>query len=777
MKLERPVVWFAVFAGLLVLLSAYSTARDGGSFGVDFGDLDELLMQNPPYMLAHFGSMTFPVFWFNRGFDRSMVANPPIHTGGIGLLMSLGFPIYYAEATVVCLMLMLCLVAIVRSVFPAPVKLGLLFAVGFLAAAGDTLTLCFGTRPEGEVHAAWFLGLVLLESGRLDNWNRLRLFAGALFLTWASGVHYYAGFAFAGVGVYLVWAVRSLGWRDGRGRAIALCAGGCAFGLPYLAFFLIPCRRFIAVELHAVYGPGSVGMAISRHLDLYRGWSQSLYRPGVLRFAMRAGIPLVVFSSAILAAVRSTRGLALAALPLQLFVLLFAWHKPEFYLLHESVLFATALAVGALVCADFALRRCGPALQRAFPPAAALALGICLVWGSPMLARAAVSFHPRVHEVEVARAASRQILGPNARVSGRVGAWYASGAAHWADLQTDLAPGRLWFDPPVYFSNLDAAADYLEDSSSGPLSSWYADGTLKLRGFFFGETNNQLRQVYLSARRVPQVVGYAARNGQLFRFQEDPEGDYQVLSAACPQGQTPWLRPWRKTFSSILQFAEGSPDAGRLLVTILAPRSAMTPQGEIGRGCREISRIAGTLEFADKQALLAGLRQNDPPMHFYRMLEDMPGYTDMGLPAGAAPPPDTIRLDGVLDLSKAIAQNFGRLEYRPSLRVTTAGGLGTFSAVIPVNHAETITTPCWVMLRVQMLSGRAGFAAFDNRKGIIARTPAIARSSKPQTIALRVADFRSATHIVVFNDSTLPAGGLVDILDAAVLVPKSAPRR
>ena len=77
MKAERPVVWFGVFVAVLVLLSAYCTDRDGGLGG----DFDELLLQNPPYMLAHFGSITFPVFWFNSGFDHPMVAHPPIHTG------------------------------------------------------------------------------------------------------------------------------------------------------------------------------------------------------------------------------------------------------------------------------------------------------------------------------------------------------------------------------------------------------------------------------------------------------------------------------------------------------------------------------------------------------------------------------------------------------------------------------------------------------------------------------------------------------------------------
>jgi hypothetical protein len=491
---------------------------------------------------------------------------------------------------------------------------------------------------------------------------------------------------------------------------------------------------------------------------------------------MGSGVPLLVFSSAILAAVRATRGLALAALPLQLFVLLFTWHKMEFYVVPECVLFAAALAIGVLVCADHGLKRFRPAVRLAFHAGAAGALCIWLVWGSPMLAKATVSLQPKVHEVEVARAASRQILGPDARVTGREAAWYASGAAHWADIQADLVPNALLYDAPTYLSNVDAVADFPNNSGSDPLSSWYSDGTLKLRGFFFGETSDQLRLVYLSARRVPQVVGYVARSGRLYRFQEDPGGDYQVLSAACPPEQTAWLWPWRSTFSSILQFPQGSPEAGRLLVTILAPRSAMTPSGEIGRGCHEISKIPGTLRFADREALLASLRQDDRPIHFCRLLDEMPGYKGVGLPAGAAPP-DTTRVDGILDLSDAFAHRPARVQFRPDLRVVTSAGLGMFSGYIPVSHAESIATPCWVALRLQVLAGRVGFAAFDIRKGIIARTPAIAKSPEPQTIVLRVPDLRSATQLVIFNESTLPSGGLVDVLDAAVLVPKNADRQ
>ena len=756
---------FALLTAGLVLLSAYCTDRDGGSYG---GDFDELVLQNPAYMLARFGKLTMPIAPFETGLDQPLISHPPIHVGLIGLLMKLGVSIYYAEATPTVLLLVLTLAAILTARFGTPVKLGLLFSIGFLASSGETLALCFGTRPEGEVHAAWLLGLVLLESARAEHWNRFRLFAGAFFLTWASGTHYYAAIAFTGVTVYGVWIVRTLGWQQGRSRIAVLCAGGCLFGIPYLTLFLIPSVHRIETMVVAMQGPSGIGFSLRQHLDLYRSWAASPDHHGLVRAAMATGLPLVVFSTAILGTIRQTRALALAALPLQVFLLLFCRHQAPFYLVHEAVLLVTAVAIGLLLIVERIGVQFWPPLARYFEPAAAAALAAGLLWGSPMLAHADISLRPKVHEVVLARAASRQILGPQARVSGRSGAWYASGAGHWLDIERATVPNSLLFDPRTYFANLDAAVNYL-NNSDGPITSWYADGTLQLRGFFFGETSGQLRLVYLTPRRTPQVVGYTVRRGALYRFEEDEKGDQMVLAAVCGPDYMPWLWPWRATSSSILRFPAGSPDAARTLVTILAPRRSVAPDGEIGRGCREVSRTAGTLRPADRGSLLGELLKDDPPMQFHSILDEMPGYAGMGLPPSATPPAGTTPVEGVLDLSKAIPAGTGRVERTGGLRVATAPGLGSFSALIPVSHTESFDR-CWVALRLRVLSGHIGFAAYDSRKGLIARTPGIAGSPAPQSVALEVPSLATATHIVIFNESTLPSGGLVDILDAAVLV-------
>jgi hypothetical protein len=758
---------------VLVLIAAYATDRGGW--------VDELGFQNPPYMLAHFGKMTFPSQAANWSFDLPNVTHPPIHTFLIGSLCRLGLSIYYAEATPTVLLFLLTIVCIVRGAFPDAVKLGLLFSVAYLMAVANSMpwTELFGTRPEGHVHAAWFCGLVLLESGRLEDWNWRSLAAGAFLLTWASGTHYYAAFAFTGVAVYAVWAIRSLGWKEAKPRLAALCLGGCLFGIPYAVLYLRPYWKDIQVAIGYTEGQGGVGAAIRRHAEMYRTWAALPHNLALalIRIPMTWLVPLLVYTTAILAAVRSTRGLALAALPLQIFMYLFAWHKMHQYLVHEVALFAGAVAIGALLLLDWLGKHLPATVQRRVLPAAAALLGVYLIAGSPMLKAARLSAEPRIHEVEVARAAAREILGPNARVGGDWGEWYASGGTHFYNTQGDIRFAWLGFDPRTYASNLDALVDcpdFCVSTGGHSASGWYADGTLKLRGFYFGESNDQLQFVLLSVTQPAQLVGYASHDGRLYRFQQEPGGSYDVISAVCPVSpnagltEYAWYVKWPDVFWNVLRIPEDSPDAQRVLVTLLAPKAIAEPAGWMGRTCRTLSRVPGTLLLADRKAMVEESRRTDPPMHFSRNLDQVPGYTGVGLPPSEVPPQDTIRLDNVIDLSQMAAWNDGHMDSGPEHRLTTLPHMGGYYGSIPVHHAESIVGPCWVELKLRVLSGRVGFRAFNTRNGELAHTLPIGAARDPQTIALRVPDFRSATNIIVTNESSTSAQ--VEVLDAAILV-------
>jgi hypothetical protein len=763
---QKSVISFACFVALLVLLLAFFSDRNG--------DVDELAMYNPAYMLAHFGKLTFPSYPHRDLLDDPVIVHPPVHLGLIGLLGRLGFTWYYAEATPTAALFLLSILVIVRGSFPAPVKLGLLFSIGLLMLAGESLGLTFGTRPEGAVQAAWFLGLLLLESGRIDSWNRGKLFAGAFMLTWASTIHYYAAFAFTGVAVYLVWAVRGLSWKQAKSRVLALCAGGCLFGIPYLGFYLLPHLHLVLSTIRSYEGNGVTATSILAHFRLYREMSQNGL-PAIITKPLGLGIPVVLFSTAVLSFIPSTRGLALAALPLQLFIFFFASHKWSMYLLHEIALFTAAVAVGLLVLSDYLLRRVHlQRLQNLFVTTAAVLLFLYLINGNPTLRAAIVSTEPHVHEGDVARAAGRVILGPHASVAGRYGAWYTSGAAYWWDLETDML-GPSPYDPILFFRNFDAVVDYPhmnEKSSGGTVGSWYAQGALKLRGFYFGESNEQLQFVLLSARPVPQVVGYAARNGQVYRFEEHPTGDYQVISAVCPTAPelqySAWGERWPGTFSTIEQLPNPTLEAA-VLVTVLTARSP-EPAGWIGRSCKEVAKVNGALLLADRRALVNGLRQEDTPMNFPRVLEQVPGFIGVGLPADLVPPKDTIRLSQVLRLSD-LRPNSDQIqvEREPRIRVTTPLSAGAFAAAIPILHRGSMVTPCWVELRLRVISGRIGLAVFNYKSGILTRTyGSVLKSDEPEDVVLKAPDLRKATHIIIFNDGSSP--GQFDVLDAGVLV-------
>jgi hypothetical protein len=366
-----------------------------------------------------------------------------------------------------------------------------------------------------------------------------------------------------------------------------------------------------------------------------------------LRVPFSLGIPLVLVSTPILLALRSTRGLALAALPLQVYLLWFAGHKHAYYFLHEISIFGAAMVIGTLSLADRALARLPwHPLRRIILTVVAATLGLALVLGKWNAKHTEIVPEAREHEAEVARAAGREMLGPNARVGSRIGIWYASGAAHWHN----VAPDLLWsalprqFDVADYVSRLDAVAEYHHSSEATSnkrntsLSSWYAEGTLQLRGFFFAETNPELNYLLLQGKRPSSISGFALRRGQLYRFQEDVAGNHEAVSLACPERQVNDFS-LRVPFYSVLDLPESNPAGTRhSVITALVPPDGPRDYASLYPDCRVVQSIRGFLLFADRKELVTKLRREDKPMRFYRELEDVPGAGRRVQPATPAPP-------------------------------------------------------------------------------------------------------------------------------------------
>ncbi len=635
---DWPVLVFAGFVLVLLVLAAFFTDHTGY--------VDELGLYNPAYMLARYGNLTYPAYGL---FDTVIVIHPPVHVGAIGLFQRLGFTWYYGEAMPTFLWFLVGIVAAVRGPFASTVKLGLLFSTAFLlhvsAPLGGIGVNIFGTRPEGHVQAAWMAGLILPESGRLDGWRKSKLFAGGFALTWASAVHYYAVAACLGVAVYMIAAVRQLGWRKAGPALAALAAGACLFGLPYLFAFLLPYRKPIAESVRTTQGSGGVSGSLAIHWRMYQRWSHAGVVAPAVRWAMRPGVPLAVFTTAILGADRRTRVLAFAALPMQAFILLFASHKHGAYLVHEVAIFGLALAMGAMaVAGKLAARIPKAGARRALLTVSAGVLCLYLSIGNQTLRAAKVTLKPRLHEGDVARAASRELIGMGATVASPISLWYASGAAYWYYLP-DVWPVRRPAEAAHLFECFDAAAASEFRSADAQGGQWqtmsfqYAEGTLKLRGFYFGDTDEELQFVLLHPHPAGPLTGYAAEGERLFRFDERADGDYEVISAVCPN--LPHLAPdfWRERFpsapSAMLYLPQPRSDGAFAVATVLAARAAAEPAGMLGRSCRVLTRVRGGLREVDRYALVDGMRRTDAAMEFYRSAADIPGcQTKLDRPAG-----------------------------------------------------------------------------------------------------------------------------------------------
>ena len=774
---EWAVLVFACFTAAWVAILAYGVFRGGGP--------DELGLYNPSYMVSHYGRATYPIFF---QYDATII-HPPLHTGTIGLLNFFGFTWYYAEATPVVLWFLLAIWVAVRGAFPASVKLGLLFGIAFLMSVAPRAGfVCFGTRPEGHVEAAWLAGLLLLEDGRLKEWNSPRLFAGALALIWASSVHYYASAAVAGVAVYLVWCLKDLGWKAAWPRALALTAGAAVFAVPYLAWYVLPHFREIVEWIRNQQGGGTVAVSIRSHFELYATWAKGAAMPRLAAWPMALGIPLMLISTALLFAVRSTRGIALAALPLEATIFLFAAHKQGVYLIHEIAIFGAAVAVGVLAGAEWLTGRWLPARWRAVvPPVAAILFGLYLWPGNFLTATGAISFRPRTNEVEVARAAARRILGPHARVAGRLLPWYASGGEDYYNVQMDLnwVP-EIRVDPSSLFENFDAVAEdenFSADTQASQritISSAYADGALRLRGFYFSATDPDLEFVLLSAHPVSAVQGYAMLGGRLQRFDQDPDGDYELIAAACPSlPETPlenWDSRWPDTASAVLYLPGPRPDGATNVVTVLTPRSRQQAAAEIAHSCRELFRARGGVTVEDPDALIRELRTQDTTIRFPRNVEDVPGFGGVRPPRDSMPPAGAVRVDGVLDLSAIQPAGPGsRLERMPQVRVTVPAGAGEFGAALPVSHAQFIPGTCWAQVRFKVLRGRVELTSFRDPNAVLIDSPQLYRSSEPQDVALKLSNLSEVTKILVRNAGGISFPNLaqpleVEILDAAVFV-------
>ena len=698
-------------------------------------EIDEMGLFNPVYMKLMYGRMTYPIY----GHFQSMFVHPPVRYSEVAALMRTGFTLPYAEDFMPCLLMIGIALAIAQARLSRGSKLCLLF--GYFAAIiwMNSIDESFRTlRPDQQLALAWFFALVLLQDGYLRGWNLPRLFMGSFFLTYASGLHYYGITAFVGVGYYLIEARRTLSGPRLRRVLTAIVAGGCAFGIPYILLFVLPDLRNIVQFSRQVQAAGNWLSPVTKHFAQYTYWI-SLIAPfhigatpatSLLYPALYFKIPLYLLGTALLALKRELRGLAVASLPLTVFVFAYSQGKSAGYYVPELMIYFSGAAVLVWAVMESAIK---PLIPRYAQAIAALLFVAGACWGTevgypvykPFLSTREFLIAP----MDLMRASARRLVGPDAFVGGRLGLWYVSGAQSWYEVSPDL----LWksdisdISLPKYFSRFDYVVENSHmsnttvNSSLESLPSWYVSGILKLHGFVFNEQHSIMDFLIFKTSAASKIAGYIVDGQKVSYFSETPTGDFVFGSRVCQFESWPAVNRFNLPhFNAIYLPKAPRADASRSILpaaSVNDPQSAVVtfvmPEQDFearhktfDAECRVLDTARGALAEVDVGELLAS-RAQERPMHFYKSVEDAEARRFDN---------KTVSFPGfdldhmVLAYAKASIRSRDQVKL-----VVTAREPYSFAASIEIPDTA-LPEPAWVAVRLRITKGQIGIGILDESK-------------------------------------------------------------
>ena len=367
------VILLSGAGALAFVLMAFFSERGWGG--------EERTLHSIPFTYVHDGKLALPVYGYSSrtSYDRLFV-HPPVHYWEIGLLMRLGLPLYYAEASPTLFAALLCLFLIVTARFSRSIQLGLI--AGFMTGVGWIVSIgrfdyAFHLRPDMHMAVALLGGLLALEAARAQGWEAKRVFAGSLLLTYGSTLHYPVWPGWLGLAVYAVLAWRELPRNELRARVLAGIAGGLVAGVPYLCLHLIPNWRFLQ-QYSSHISFEKLPETIARNFPIYDGMFQTtsawpfrkmLYN-WPLTTTLGLSLPPFVVAGLLLWWHKELRPIVLATLPLSVFLFALLDRKLFCYFYLECIL----LLAGAWVwiacawCKAFGHPSVPPFIARAAAP-------------------------------------------------------------------------------------------------------------------------------------------------------------------------------------------------------------------------------------------------------------------------------------------------------------------------------------------------------------------------------------------------------------------------
>jgi hypothetical protein len=505
---------------------------------------DELGLHNPIYMYQHYGRVTYPM----QLQSTYMTVHPPTHYFVVGLFAKLGFNVFHAAGIPLAILACIAFWAALTSRFSLPAKLAIL--TGF-TLTNLIWTPLFTIRPDMHVAFAWFAGMMLLESARSLDWPLPRLFAGAFVIAYTSALHYWAVAAVGALVFYCLMALRHPA-EQRNDRVFAIISGAGSFYMPFAVEFLYPDRNGIIAMLHGANATGG-GMhaALKGHWALLKpflelaGWPPPMPALGTTLLApvrLLHIIPLGL-ASAVLVLNKSLRGFVFPGATLPLFVAIGVSRKAGlYYITPELTLYATALALILFVGLDGLSR---VALKGRRLPGLIPAVLVCAFILCRSLPAVWTGLTWRYDDWEVARAASKRIIGPDASVAtNQCYLWYTGGASrlYWivtAPIDWDFFERR---EAERHFDSVIVLNDWFANRHSTiPFPEFYLDKHLTARGFYFSGHDADLFKdglasvVHLTPRTgIPvEGFGYDRARGILNHYTQDAGGPWLFVTMKC----------------------------------------------------------------------------------------------------------------------------------------------------------------------------------------------------------------------------------------------------
>jgi hypothetical protein len=529
----RLLLW-AYGCFLLALITVHVTFTDRMTWG------DEDGLYNAIYMYQHYGKVTYPM---QLQFDY-MTIHPPVHYFVVGLLTKLGLQEFHAAAVPLILITLIAFAVIATSAFSLLAKLSLL--TGFTLAT-LVYTPLLTIRPDMEVTFAWFCGMVSLEAARSLAWDNKRLFLGSFFIAYASGLHYWAGAAALVLVAYSLFILLRPAEARPWMKIALVCGGACVFYLPYAAFFVIPHYDAILQMLRGTNATGG-GVRASMESQFFQliHWGTTAWPvdfPAIGRTVFlpitKFHIPPIACASLVLLCIPSLRGLATIGAILPVFVFTMVSRKGGLhYIAPELILYAVAVSVVFFAAISWCWKRLTTKRLLAPYVVASILAGTVLLRSAPA---ATLGLTWKLVDWDVARAASRRMVGENALVAiNQCYDWYTSGATrlYWIVTHIDW-PFLQRVDAERRFDSILVLNDWFANRSETiPFPSFYLDGHLSLRGFYFAGRYDQagtydriLTVLHLSTHPFPtQGFGYDRARRILNHYTESADGEWMFVT-------------------------------------------------------------------------------------------------------------------------------------------------------------------------------------------------------------------------------------------------------